>query len=68
MSAWRWTFLDASGVSVTGPALTTAVFPTQSDAESWLGENWRTATADGARAVILHEDGAEVYGPMPLTR
>lgn len=68
MTAWTWSFHDESDEPVTGASLTRAAFPTQSDAESWLGENWREAAAEGVRAVVLYEDGAQVYGPMPLTR
>jgi hypothetical protein len=41
-------------------------FPTQGDAESWLGETWRELTAEGVEAVTLLEGDREVYGPMPL--
>lgn len=68
MSAWTWSFHGDAAEPVTGPGLTRAAFPTQSDAESWLGENWREAASAGVRAVVLHEDGTEVYGPLPLTR
>ena len=41
-------------------------FPTQSDAESWLGEEWRTLLEDGVEAVHLLENDQVVYGPMSL--
>ena len=41
-------------------------FPTQSDAESWLGETWRELLAAGVDQVRLFEDDTEVYGPMSL--
>ncbi|MDQ2758154.1 MAG: hypothetical protein M3Y71_16635 [Actinomycetota bacterium] len=41
-------------------------FPTQSEAESWLGEEWRELLDSGVDAVTLREDGADVYGPMSL--
>jgi hypothetical protein len=44
----------------------TAPFPTQSDAESWLGESWRELADAGVESVtLLHEDEV-VYGPMSL--
>ena len=40
--------------------------PTQGDAETWLGEIWRELLDAGVDAVVLLEDGREVYGPMSL--
>jgi hypothetical protein len=54
---WRWTY-DTSGESDT--------FPSQADAEGWLGEAWQSLAADGVGAVTLMEDGRTVYGPMSL--
>jgi hypothetical protein len=33
----------------------------QSDAESWLGENWRELAAAGVQTVRLHVDDEELY-------
>ena len=41
-------------------------FSSQSDAESWLGEVWRSLVDAGAIQVTLVEDAREVYGPMSL--
>jgi hypothetical protein len=41
-------------------------FPTQGDAETWLGEIWRELLNCGVDAVSLLEDGRVVYGPMSL--
>ena len=41
-------------------------FPTQADAESWVGEVWRDLLAAGVDAVSLYEAGRFVYGPMSL--
>ena len=41
-------------------------FPSQSDAESWVGEVWRDLLEDGVDAVTLFEGDREVYGPMSL--
>jgi hypothetical protein len=41
-------------------------FPTQSDAETWLGETWRELRDGGAAAVTLLEGDRKVYGPMGL--
>jgi hypothetical protein len=65
--AWTWRFEAAGGEQVDSaeaPVQPTA--PTQSDAESWLGENWRELRSAGVAQVTLLEDGREVYGPMSL--
>ncbi|WP_446663992.1 hypothetical protein [Flexivirga sp. B27] len=64
---WRWSYEDARGSALTGVELVTTGFPTQSDAESWLGEQWRTLFAAGVAAVTLHHGPDPVYGPMLLT-
>ena len=63
---WTWTFADGDGADVTGPPTTDAPFPTQSDAESWFGETWRSLADAGVTSATLHRDGAVVYGPMSL--
>ncbi len=42
------------------------VFPSQSDAETWLGEVWRDLLEDGVDQVVLLDDERTVYGPMSL--
>lgn len=67
--AWTWTFHDAAGTDLAldaAPSLTATEFPTQADAESWVGEVWQELAADGVDAVTLVNDGAKVYGPMSL--
>ncbi|GAA5029146.1 hypothetical protein GCM10023258_25380 [Terrabacter aeriphilus] len=67
MSAdWSWLYLDAHGNPMTGEALSSTTFPTQSDAENYLGESWRDLVAAGVESVTLREDDAVVYGPMSL--
>lgn len=63
---WTWTYLDADGTAVTGEALVATGFPSQSDAESWLGEQWRDLAEAGVEAVTLTHEGTVVYGPMSL--
>jgi hypothetical protein len=41
-------------------------FPTQGEAESWLGEVYPDLLAQGVRSVSLHEADRVVYGPMSL--
>jgi len=62
--AWTWRYEDAEGRAVAhAPA---QQFPSQSDAESWLGEEWRTLLEAGVDNVFLLEEGSAVYGPMSL--
>lgn len=58
--AWRWTY------EVAGEAGASAPFPTQAEAEAWLGEEWATLADVGVSAVTLMEDDRVVYGPMSL--
>jgi hypothetical protein len=63
--AWTWRMERADGTvleSVASPP-----HQNQSDAESWLGEQWRELASDGVARVTLLDDGAEVYGPMSLS-
>ncbi|MCX2179422.1 MULTISPECIES: hypothetical protein [unclassified Streptomyces] len=63
--AWTWRFEKSDGTEVT-PVVTPEEFTTQGDAESWIGEHWRDLLDGGADQVTLSEDGAKIYGPMPL--
>ncbi|GAA4698840.1 hypothetical protein [Nocardioides nanhaiensis] len=64
---WWWRLLDAEGseVAVEGP-LADQRFPTQADAESWVGEFYAELAEEGVDAVTLLEHEREVYGPMSL--
>jgi hypothetical protein len=63
---WTWTYLDADGRPMIGETLVTNGFPSQSEAESWLGEQWRELADVGVDAVTLAHEGSVVYGPMSL--
>jgi hypothetical protein len=63
---WTWTYLDAEGRPMTGEALVTNGFPSQSEAESWLGEQWRVLADVGVDAVTLAHEGSVVSGPTSL--
>jgi len=63
---WTWTYFDADATEVTGEAVVSTGFPSQSDAESWLGEQWRALADAGVEAVTLRHEGVVVYGPMSL--
>lgn len=62
---WRWRLEDAKGDEV-GSEHASATFPSQSDAESWVGELWRELAEEGVDAVTLFEGERRVYGPMSL--
>jgi hypothetical protein len=64
MMAWSWRLETTDGGEVAD--LPVPEFPSQSDAESWLGEVWRELVAAGATQATLVEDGRVVYGPMSL--
>jgi hypothetical protein len=66
MSSWTWRLEAADGSTVTDPQLSAQLFPSQADAESWVGESWRDLIAAGVEAVSLLRDNEVVYGPMSL--
>lgn len=59
--AWMWRFEKADGTE-TAPAVEPEEFPTQGDAESWIGEVWRQLLDGGAEKVVLFDDETEIYG------
>ena len=65
--AWTWTYESADGSPVTpegGPVA--EEFPSQADAESWVGEVFAELHAAGVHAVTLYDGDRKVYGPMGL--
>jgi hypothetical protein len=63
--SWSWRLESADGMVLSTPG--SPAHPNQSDAESWLGEQWRELAAAGVAQVTLLDAGSVVYGPMPLT-
>jgi hypothetical protein len=63
---WTWRYEKADGVVVSGAGLQEAIFASQGDAESWLGENWRELLDSGVDQVTLFDDTHKQYGPMSL--
>lgn len=61
---WTWRYEKADG-SAADPA-TSQAFPTQSDAETWIGETWQELLDAGVDQVSLLEEERVVYGPMSL--
>jgi hypothetical protein len=56
--AWTWRYEAAQGHAVDGPH---EAFPSQSDAESWIGQTWRDLLAAGIVTVTLVEDERAEY-------
>ncbi len=63
--SWNWRCETREGTQVRPERLPES-FPSQGDAETWLGETWRDLLGAGVDQVTLVEDGREVYGPMSL--
>ena len=66
MNAWTWRYEAADGSTMTNPELPRTSFPSQADAESWVGEAWHDLLAAGVEQVALMHGGEQVYGPMSL--
>lgn len=65
--AWTWRYESGDGAELNpAEAPSGDPFPTQSDAETWLGENWRELLSAGVDQVMLLDSGRVVYGPMSL--
>ncbi|MGA2826163.1 MAG: hypothetical protein ABSF03_08565 [Streptosporangiaceae bacterium] len=63
---WTWRYEKSDGAVVSSGDLPEAIFASQGDAESWLGENWRGLLEAGVDQVTLFEDDRKEYGPMSL--
>lgn len=63
---WTWRYEKADGAVMSGAGLQEAIFASQGDAESWLGENWRALLEAGVDQVSLLDDDRREYGPMSL--
>ncbi|MDX6743219.1 hypothetical protein [Actinocorallia sp. A-T 12471] len=69
--AWSWRYEKDDGTVIPPNGLPGVhdqpeYQSTQSDAESWLGENWRTLAAAGVAQVHLLDDDRPIYGPLKL--
>ncbi|HEY2549631.1 MAG TPA: hypothetical protein VGI64_03545 [Streptosporangiaceae bacterium] len=63
---WTWQFEKEDGTAVTARGLPRETFASKGDAESWIGENWRSLLDAGVDQVTLLNDGVTDYGPMSL--
>jgi hypothetical protein len=60
--SWTWRYESAAGKQVSlAEAPATEPFATRSDAESWLGENYRELLSAGVDQVTLLQDGTASY-------
>jgi hypothetical protein len=62
---WTWRYETAAGAAPSGPG-GSQEFPTQADAETWIGESWQELLDGGVDQVSLLEDERVAYGPMSL--
>lgn len=66
--SWHWQAVARRGtakIDTAGLGLDQQ-FPSQGDAESWLGEIYPDLMQAGVDSVTLYEDDRKVYGPMRL--
>ena len=63
---WRYEATDGTGLEATDDRPASPQFPTQADAETWIGEVWRELLDSGIDQVSLLDDATVVYGPMSL--
>lgn len=64
--SWTWRYEGPDGEPMTGAGLVDTPFPTQTDAETWLGEAWQDLAESGVDQVTLYHGDQLVYGPMSL--
>jgi hypothetical protein len=66
--SWTWIYQneDGSPADALPPEAVLTPFPSQSDAETYIGESWQALIEGGVSAVTLYEDDHEAYGPMSL--
>ena len=66
VNSWTWRYEAVDGRDLTGPELPRTSFPSQADAETWVGESWHDLLAAGVEQVSLFHNDEQVYGPMSL--
>lgn len=64
--SWRYEKADGTVVDALPDTVVSGGFPSQSEAESWIGESWRDLLEAGIEQVTLLEGDRVVYGPMGL--
>jgi len=66
LMTFTWRLESSDGSVVTPPGVADDRFPSQADAESWVGEAWADLLGEGVDQVSLLEGDRVVYGPMSL--
>jgi hypothetical protein len=66
MTTYSWRYEGVDGSPVASSDLPDASFPSQADAETWVGESWRDLLSAGVEQVSLLRDGEVVYSSMSL--
>jgi len=66
MTTYSWRYEGVDGSTPSSTDLPDATFPSQADAETWVGESWRELLASGVEQVSLLRDGEVVYAGMGL--
>ncbi len=66
---FHWLYLDNDGQPAASipEAATTSPFPTQADAEGFIGDMWKDLLDGGVSAVELYDGDHKIYGPMDLS-
>jgi hypothetical protein len=57
MSEYRWVLQGADG----GEIRKSETFPSQEDAESWMGSSWQSLLEEGGAFVVLLDGDETVY-------
>ncbi len=65
---WVWVYVDENGTAVEALSASAVVseFPTQAEAEAYIGGSWQELLDAGVDQVSLYEGDRLVYGPMSL--
>ena len=66
MSTFTWRYEGPDGSTINSPQLPAGSFPSQADAETWVGETWRELLDGGVEQVSLLRDDEVVYSGMSL--
>ena len=66
MTSFTWRYEGPDGSPVKPADLPATTFPSQADAETWIGESWRELLEGGVDQVSLLRDGSVVYAGMSL--
>lgn len=63
----RWIFNDRTGNGIEDLGLSAVSFPSQVEAEAWLGEEWQQLADAGVSSVTLMRGEDIVYDSMSLS-